>query len=99
MKRSPWTMTVLGVILAACALATRLDTSPTPSSPTVASKQDNNLSPHRTSVPEQQAGAPTRLPDGPVAPELATKTWLNSAPLHSADLRGKVVLIDFWTFG
>ena len=24
--------------------------------------------------------------------------WLNSAPLTGADLRGKVVLIDFWTF-
>jgi hypothetical protein len=91
-------MTVLGLMLAACAPATRFDTSPAPSSPTVASKQENNVSPHSTSVPEQQASAPARLPDGPVAPELATQTWLNSAPLHSADLRGKVVLIDFWTF-
>ena len=24
--------------------------------------------------------------------------WLNSAPLHVADLRGKVVLVQFWTF-
>jgi hypothetical protein len=23
--------------------------------------------------------------------------WLNSAPLTAADLRGKVVLVDFWT--
>ena len=103
MKRSPWMMTVLGVMLAvmlaACAPATRFDTSPAPSSPTVASNQENTVSPHSTSVPEPQAGAPTRLPDGPVAPELATQTWLNSAPLRSADLRGKVVLVDFWTFG
>src|SRR5262245_27366863 len=24
--------------------------------------------------------------------------WLNSAPLTAADLRGKVVLVDFWTY-
>ena len=24
--------------------------------------------------------------------------WLNSPPLSAADLRGKVVLVDFWTY-
>lgn len=33
-------------------------------------------------------------------PELdSLKIWLNSAPLTRQQLRGKVVLIDFWTFG
>ncbi len=35
---------------------------------------------------------------GPVAPHVVSDTWLNSEPLSPADLRGKVVLVDFWTF-
>jgi hypothetical protein len=33
------------------------------------------------------------------APELFNQVWLNSPPLKLADLRGKVIVIDFWTFG
>ena len=29
---------------------------------------------------------------------VGTQGWINSAPLNMADLRGKVVLIDFWTY-
>ena len=29
---------------------------------------------------------------------IGIKSWLNSAPLTPADLKGKVVLIDFWTY-
>lgn len=33
------------------------------------------------------------------APELTNETWLNvNAPLRLADLRGKVVALDMWTF-
>jgi thiol-disulfide isomerase/thioredoxin len=39
------------------------------------------------------------LPVGPEAPSLnAAKGWINSSPLTPADLRGKVVLYDFWTY-
>ena len=34
-----------------------------------------------------------------VAPELAKGEWINSAPLKLQDLRGRVVLVEFWTFG
>lgn len=46
--------------------------------------------------PESRAS----LPDLGPAPELTNETWLNvDAPLRLADLRGKVVVIDMWTFG
>ena len=40
------------------------------------------------------------LPDLGPAPELTNATWLNvEAPLRLADLRGKVVIVEMWTFG
>ena len=40
------------------------------------------------------------LPDLGVAPELTNDTWLNvDSPLRLADLRGKVVIVEMWTFG
>ncbi|HEY7531615.1 MAG TPA: redoxin domain-containing protein [Nitrospiraceae bacterium] len=36
---------------------------------------------------------------GTKAPEILNETWLNSAPLQLKDLRGKVVMVEFWTFG
>ena len=49
-------------------------------------------------------GGPTlaeeaRLDDFGVAPEFqAIQGWINSEPLSMASLRGKVVLLDFWTY-
>ncbi len=34
----------------------------------------------------------------PKAPEVTAETWLNSAPLTMEALRGRVVLVEFWTF-
>lgn len=34
-----------------------------------------------------------------LAPELASGNWINSEPLTLKSLRGRVVVIDFWTFG
>jgi hypothetical protein len=33
------------------------------------------------------------------APELGKGPWINSAPLSMAGLRGRVVLVEFWTYG
>src|SRR5262249_32295906 len=41
----------------------------------------------------------TTLQTSRVAPELNNTVWLNTeTPLHLADLRGSVVLLEFWTF-
>ncbi len=50
---------------------------------------------------EQAAKPPIELVDAQrVAPNfVGIDNWLNSAPLNITDLRGKVVLIDFWTYG
>jgi len=43
-----------------------------------------------TAVPETKS---------PVAPEIPSGTWINSEPLTLKSLRGRVVLVEFWTFG
>ncbi len=50
-------------------------------------------------IVEQEATVAVALPNTPVAPPITNEVWLNSEVLTAEDLRGKVVLIDFWTFG
>jgi hypothetical protein len=45
------------------------------------------------------AQAAERVPVGKPAPEIARGEWINSAPLTIAGLRGRVVLVEFWTYG
>jgi thiol-disulfide isomerase/thioredoxin len=50
---------------------------------------------------ERKSNAPGRLAGSSrMAPNfVGIGQWLNSGPLSIADLRGKVVLVDFWTYG
>ena len=36
---------------------------------------------------------------GRPAPEISGGPWLNSQPLTVSDLKGRVVLLQFWTYG
>jgi thiol-disulfide isomerase/thioredoxin len=62
------------------------------SAPIATSAQDRNMLHQMTSVA-------ARLPVKGEMPSLGSATgWLNSQPLTAADLRGKVVLVEFWTY-
>ena len=83
MKRL-WIFGLLLFGLAACGTVTT--TTPKPES------EPPESMPTKASLPD--------LPDLGPAPELTNEVWLNvDAPLRLADLRGKVVAIDMWTFG
>jgi hypothetical protein len=44
---------------------------------------------------EAQGGAPLDRP----APEIGGGPWINSPPLAPEALRGRVVYVEFWTYG
>ncbi len=49
---------------------------------------------------DSEAPREVYLKDYGPAPELKNETWLNTEqPLRLENLRGKVVLLDMWTFG
>ena len=70
---------------------------------------NDTITPARTTTATDAAAAPammraaasveTPLPvEGELPPLSGAIQWLNSPPLTAQDLRGKVVLVDFWTY-
>jgi len=41
----------------------------------------------------------TAVTAGSAAPDIAGEHWINSTPLTITGLRGRVVLVEFWTYG
>jgi hypothetical protein len=48
-------------------------------------------------APGTAAGRQVRV--GQAAPEITGGPWINSEPLSLASLRGRVVMVEFWTYG
>ncbi|HEV2679822.1 MAG TPA: cytochrome c biogenesis protein DipZ [Rhodanobacter sp.] len=108
MKRSlgagEWVRRALGamVLCGVAAIALGLDTGlltrvSLASTGGIEQKLINAVRPTPAPQPALKAGEP--LPVEGEMPSLAGATqWLNSAPLTTESLRGKVVLVDFWTY-
>jgi thiol-disulfide isomerase/thioredoxin len=47
----------------------------------------------------ESGGAARQQPTASAAPPISSDVWLNTPPLAWDDLRGRVVMVEFWTFG
>lgn len=112
MKRSlgigEWVRRLLGVavLLGVIAIAFGLDTGIlTKLSLTQTAKIEQSLldkvqpqSSEQTSQQTTASGTSVLPIEGMMPPLDGAVQWINSPPLSAADLRGKVVLVDFWTY-
>jgi len=103
MNRKIFTLGVVALVIASCSLiafgwsawsGTQRKTNRKEANAAVQQRED------------AQSGAPDTRRDifiaarrAPNAAEIGSGTWLNSEPLKLENLRGRVVLVDFWTFG
>ncbi|MEJ2748297.1 MAG: hypothetical protein P8183_10380 [Anaerolineae bacterium] len=90
---------VTAVLTALFAAITACTTTIQPVQP--ASEPANQAASRPTDQPtvEPERPSPT-LPDLGQAPEIRNEVWINTdRPVTLADSRGKVVLLEFWTFG
>jgi len=76
--------------------ATTITLIPTPVAPSVVQATTTEQSDTLTDAQRQLLAG---LPNLGMAPELQNTTWFNSDPLQLANLRGKVVMVEFWTYG
>ena len=108
MKRSlgagEWVRRVLGVLVLAgvAAIALGLDTGlltrvSLASTGGIEQKLINAVRPAPAPEPLLKTGAPLQV-EGQMPSLQGATQWINSSPLTTESLRGKVVLVDFWTY-
>lgn len=76
------------LVLSACTVPAQMGESPLPET-----TSSTPVAGHET------AAKSVTLSDHGLAPELHNDVWFNSEPLKLADLRGNVVIVEFWTYG
>jgi cytochrome c biogenesis protein CcdA/thiol-disulfide isomerase/thioredoxin len=78
---------------------TMLDNKPSMPAATQPTQMPMMQQPTQAPIPQPTPKPAIALEDLGPAPELTGITgWINSEPLTLSDLRGKVVIVDFWTF-
>jgi thiol-disulfide isomerase/thioredoxin len=93
-----------GLLLAsACTSAVpKMAGGPTPfvtaTAPLAATTPPPTLAPTTAPATDTPRPSPTAAPEGLLAPRIESDTWINSPPLDWDALRGKVVMVEFWTF-
>ena len=91
-NRSFLTVLALALIAAACAGTSTSTDQPDTSR---IDGSTTSVAPGETTIPAQSYAGTDPAPEFP-----AGLDWLNTAdPIALADLEGKVVLLDFWTYG
>ncbi len=107
MYRASILFVLIGILLTACAgspaqpvqpTRAELEQKPASTLPALALPAEPEQKP--TAIPLPNPVYAADLPDLGPAPELTNEVWINTPqPLRLADLHGKVVLLEMWTFG
>ena len=97
-----WWLGLLAILLVGCGLAAGRNGQETTIKNSPRQKDIEKIveaPANQLSTPSPSPVTPADLPDYGPAPELENSVWLNvDHPLRLQDLRGKVVLLDMWTF-
>lgn len=91
---------LLMLLVSACASAESTSTAPATTTPTSTTSTSTPAATTEVDVTEDEATAEKPLPDfGPAKELVGIEGWLQADVESLDDLRGKVVVVQFWTFG